>query len=89
MERIESVISGKVQGVGFRYSVLKASKNFKINGFVKNLETGEVQVISEGEKQELENFLNTVRNFSFTEITEVKTKWKKFQDEFKKFEIRH
>lgn len=89
MERIESIISGKVQGVGFRYSVLQASRNFKVNGFVKNLETGEVQVIAEGEKQELENFLNTIRNFSFTEITKIESKWKKFEDEFKEFKISH
>ena len=89
MERIEFKVSGIVQGVGFRYSVVNASRKFKVKGFVKNLETGEVLVVAEGKKKELENFLEEVRNFSFTEIKKVEVQWKKFENEFTEFGIEY
>jgi len=89
MERIEFKVFGKVQGVGFRFKVLQASENFEVKGFVKNLDSGEVQIIAEGEKTQLELFLLAVKNFSFTKIDKVKVKWKKFEGEFKEFRIEH
>ena len=89
MERIEFRVSGKVQGVGFRFRVLQASQNFEVKGFVKNLDSGKVLVEAEGEKEQLELFFDTVKNFSFTEITGTKVKWKKFLGEFRDFSVRH
>jgi len=89
MERIEFKVFGKVQGVNFRFSVLEASRNFKVKGFVQNLPSGEVLVEAEGKKTELENFLETVKNFSFTEIKKTEVQWKKFQNEFTEFGIKY
>ena len=52
--------SGRVQGVGFRYSVCRLSGRFKVNGFVRNLTDGRVQVIAEGQADELDEFLRTI-----------------------------
>ena len=89
MERMECIISGRVQGVFFRANTVNASKNFEIKGFVKNLPSGEVQITVEGEKKELENFLNAVKNFTFTKIDKIETKWKKPLNKFNEFKIEY
>lgn len=88
-ERIEFKVFWRVQGVGFRFAVVRASKKFKVKGFVKNLDSGEVLVIAEGEKKELEKFIEEVKNFSFTQITKVEVQWKKTLNEFEEFRIEY
>ena len=52
--------SGRVQGVGFRYSVCRISSRFKVSGFVRNLTDGRVQLVAEGQADELVDFLQTI-----------------------------
>jgi acylphosphatase len=52
--------SGRVQGVGFRYQTLQASKEFDVSGFVSNLPDGRVLLEVEGEAAEVEAFLAAV-----------------------------
>jgi acylphosphatase len=42
------VVSGRVQGVGFRYFVLQAAEPLGITGFVRNLRDGTVEIVAEG-----------------------------------------
>ena len=53
-------VEGMVQGVGFRYSVCRLSGRFKVNGFVRNLTDGRVQVVAEGRADELDEFLQAI-----------------------------
>ena len=48
---------GKVQGVGFRSSILSLAKGFEVTGWVKNLPDGRVELLATGEKAEVEEFL--------------------------------
>ena len=49
------LISGDVQGVGFRYFVLRQVEGLgKISGFVRNLRDGRVEVYAQGEVEELD-----------------------------------
>lgn len=41
--------SGRVQGVGFRYTVMRLAAGRPVTGFVKNLRDGRVEVVAEGE----------------------------------------
>jgi acylphosphatase len=52
---------GKVQGVGFRASVLSLAKGFEVTGWVKNLPDGRVELLSTGERAEIEEFLQGIR----------------------------
>ena len=51
MFRLLVTYSGNLQGVGFRWKVLNISKPYKITGYVKNLPTGKVETLVEGERK--------------------------------------
>ena len=53
--------SGRVQGVGFRYSVCRLSGGFDVKGFVRNLPDGRVQLIAEGPIAQLDLFLESIQ----------------------------
>jgi acylphosphatase len=50
-------ISGRVQGVGFRWSALREARNIGINGFVQNLSDGTVYIEAEGTAEQLNIFV--------------------------------
>ena len=47
--RMHMYYSGRVQGVGFRYTVMRLAAGRPVTGFVKNLRDGRVEVVAEGE----------------------------------------
>jgi acylphosphatase len=49
--RVRAVVSGRVQGVGFRFFVIDAARSLNIKGWVRNLHTGEVEAVLEGEER--------------------------------------
>ena len=55
--RIDLVIEGKVQGVGYRYSTKIKAESLGIRGSVKNLIDGSVFVTAQGKKEAMENFV--------------------------------
>ena len=52
--------SGRVQGVGFRYSTLQVAKEFEVAGWVKNLADGRVCLEAEGRADEVGRFITAV-----------------------------
>lgn len=50
------IISGRVQGVGYRYFVYNNATKFSIKGYVKNLYNGDVEVYAIGEENSLKKF---------------------------------
>ena len=59
--RVHAVVSGVVQGVGFRWFVQKTAADMSIDGWVKNLPNGDVELEAEGEKDTLNSFLSTIQ----------------------------
>ena len=55
------VISGRVQGVGFRYFVQSAAVREAIRGWVKNLDDGRVETAAAGEPDAMERFERAIR----------------------------
>ena len=49
--------SGRVQGVGFRYSALQVAKGYEVSGCVLNLPDGRVQLEAEGQPDEVRDFI--------------------------------
>ena len=54
--------SGRVQGVGFRYTAYQVAKEFEVSGYVQNLSDGRVRLEAEGERSEVESFLDSIRD---------------------------
>jgi acylphosphatase len=52
--------SGRVQGVGFRYIAQQLAAGFAVAGFVRNCPDGDVELVAEGEEDEVERFLAAV-----------------------------
>ena len=54
-------VSGRVQGVGFRYFALDAARREGINGYVMNHDDGSVEAVAEGESESVERFERALR----------------------------
>jgi len=62
LERRRVYYSGRVQGVGFRFTSQHLAQSFEISGYVRNLDDGRVELVAEGETAELESFLDSIRD---------------------------
>lgn len=52
------LIKGFVQGVGYRYFAVRAAARHQVKGYVKNLESGDVEVFAQGSVEILDAFKN-------------------------------
>jgi acylphosphatase len=55
------VLSGRVQGVGFRYFTLDAARREGLHGYVTNRDDGSVEAVAEGDAESLERFERALR----------------------------
>jgi acylphosphatase len=55
------LVSGRVQGVGYRYFAVDAARREGLHGYVKNLPDGRVEAEAEGEAEALERFERALR----------------------------
>ena len=63
--------SGRVQGVGFRYTARNLASGFTVAGYVRNLPNGDVELLAEGEADQVDAFLKAVADFMAFNITRV------------------
>lgn len=54
-------VTGRVQGVGFRYFVRDRAHKHRLNGTVKNLPDGSVEIVVQGTRQELDQFKDVIK----------------------------
>lgn len=59
--RAEIIIQGLVQGVGYRFFVIEQARDFHVNGYVRNLPDGRVEVVAEADKGILNDFINMLK----------------------------
>lgn len=81
--------TGRVQGVGFRYTTRSIAGRFDVGGFVRNLPDGRVELVAEGEPHELAVFLDEVRERMGVQIRDEKVDTQPATGEFAGFDIRH
>lgn len=85
-----NLYSGQVQGVGFRYTVRALTHGFEVTGTVRNLEDGRVELAAEGAREELEAFLEAIRQSEVGHFIRQETPcWSEAKNEFRSFEITH
>lgn len=87
-KRMQVLYSGTVQGVGFRYAVKSVAPGFEVNGTVRNLPDGRVELQAEGPREELEAFRQAVRDSGLEHfIRDEQVRWSEASGEFRGFEI--
>ena len=88
--KVTNLYSGHVQGVGFRYTVRTLTLGFEVTGMVRNLDDGRVELAAEGAKEELEAFLEAIRQSEVGRfIRQEQPCWSDAKNEFRGFEISH
>ena len=80
--------SGRVQGVGFRYTVRSVATGFEVSGTVRNLNDGRVELLVEGDRKELEAFREAIRDSGLAaNIRDEDVNWSEAAGGFCGFEI--
>ena len=79
--------SGRVQGVGFRYTACHISASFEVVGYVRNLSDGRVQLVAEGECEELDRFFSEVESHLGSHIRDSQISESDATSEFEGFKI--
>ena len=81
--------SGRVQGVGFRYSAREVACGFEVTGSVRNLPDGRVELVAEGNEEEVKAFLEAIHQSQLGNyIRGEDVNWGEASGEFMRFEIR-
>ena len=86
--RLELYYLGRVQGVGFRYTVKRLVRGYDVVGTVRNLPDGRVELLAEGERSELEDLRKGIQDSEVGHfIRQEEANWCESRDEFSEFEI--
>ena len=84
------LVSGWVQGVGFRYFAQSRAMMLGIKGYVRNLRNGQVEVVAEGPKSDLENFVHYLRRGTeLSQVSGVEIKERPYSRRYHNFRIRY
>jgi acylphosphatase len=87
--RAEIVVNGLVQGVGYRYFVVREAQKLGLKGFTQNLYTGEVLTVAEGEKAIVEEMINKLRvGPNHASVKSCKVNWQEPKNEFTDFKVK-
>jgi len=87
--RAEIVVNGLVQGVGYRYFVVREAKKLELKGYTKNLYTGEVLTLVEGERSIVEDLIKKLKvGPMHASVKSCKVNWLEPKNEFTDFEVR-
>lgn len=71
-----ALVSGRVQGVGYRHFVQRQAETLRLAGYTENLSDGRVEVIAEGEKTDLEQLLHYLKQGSTHAVVKsVEVQW--------------
>ena len=89
MERRTYHFSGHVQGVGFRYTTHNIALRHNVNGYVRNLPDGRVELVMEGDDCEMDCVVHDVKNRISGYVRETECKACPPTGEFQRFWIRH
>lgn len=86
---LEAHYVGRVQGVGFRFTVRELAASLDLRGYVRNLPDGSVELLAQGSRPKLEQLLDRVRASRLGRYIEgVDTDWRPASGRHGRFEVR-
>ncbi len=92
MDRVRArlILRGSVQGVGYRFYVTKHAQRFEVTGMVRNLPGSEVEVVAEGERREVEEFIEKVKEGPpGAYVTEARVFWEPWTGFYPDFRVEY
>ena len=88
--KAEIRVQGVVQGVGYRFFVLNQAGLYDIRGYVRNVPDGTVEVVAEGDKGIIKDFIDRLRIGPVSaHVTGVKVKWSEQEQGYIDFRLQH
>lgn len=82
------IISGLVQGVGFRYFVYRKATSYGLNGYARNLFSGEVEIKVFGDRSKIEILIADVKVGPRSAVVrDVKITWLNQTEPYSTFEL--
>jgi len=87
-KRAHIYYSGRVQGIGFRYTVADMANYLKVAGWVKNLDDSRVEVVAEADEDTLNIFLQQVNQHFSRYIKDAEIEWLPASGEFRDFSVK-
>ena len=86
--RLHIFYSGRVQGIGFRYTVKSLVSGFEVTGTIRNLSDGRVELVAEGTREELDGFRRAIQDCEVGRfIRNENVGWSDGSGEYRGFEI--
>lgn len=77
IQQLHAIVSGRVRGVNFRYYTEHKANNLNLTGWVRKLPDGTVEVLAEGQRDELESLLEYLHKGSpAAHVETVDAEWK-------------
>ncbi len=89
MVQVHIIARGRVQGVNFRYYVLRKANELSINGYVRNLKDGDVEILAQGTHNSIDKLIEFIKsNPGSSFVTDIELDWKEPETHFSNFQIR-
>ena len=86
--RMLCVVTGRVQGVAFRYHTALQANQLRLQGWVRNNRDGTVQIEVQGEESTLHDFIRYLhRGPAHAKVDRVETKWIETKESSGKFRV--
>lgn len=90
MIQLQIIVSGEVQGVGYRYYTQMKAVQFGITGWVRNLYEGGVEILASGPRADLEKFIDEIRRGNpFSTVDHIEVNETAKTETFKSFAIKY
>ena len=90
LKQIHIFVTGRVQGVFFRQSTKVMAIKNNVNGWVRNLDDGKVEIVAQGKEQDIENLTNWCKTGpANSRVDEFEFKEESIAEEFENFEVRY
>ena len=87
-KQVHVYYTGRVQGVGFRFTTQDLARDLRIAGWVRNLRDGRVELIAEAGEDALKDFLSRIYQYFSSYIQDADINWQEAVSELEDFQIR-
>ena len=81
------IFTGRVQGIGFRFTALDIANRYRLTGLVRNLPDGTVEMIAQGPSDDIADCIRDIQDSFAGYIRETKTEEVTFNPQYTDFKI--